>query len=136
MRRLAELTIQSKPDQIDKVTDFIANCGARLGLKKRKILDAQICADEACSNAIAYAYPDAVGAIRIVCESDTARLLITVADDGVPFDPLAIPEPDLTSDLELRSVGGLGIHLIRTLMDEVRYRRDGESNVLVMTKNL
>jgi anti-sigma regulatory factor (Ser/Thr protein kinase) len=61
---------------------------------------------------------------------------VEVEDDGRPFDPLQVPPPDLTLSLEQRPIGGLGIHLIRNLMDEVSYaRRDGR-NVLKMAKHL
>jgi len=136
MRRLGELTIRSVPEEIDKVTTFVGNCGTRIGLRNRETLDAQISADEACSNVIAYAYPGREGGIHIVCETGDGYFAVTVSDDGMPFNPLAIPEPDLTSDLDNRDLGGLGIHLIRSLMDEVDYERRDDKNVLVMKKKV
>jgi len=59
-----------------------------------------------------------------------------VEDDGKPFDPLQAPPPDLSLPLERRPIGGLGIHLIRNLMDEVSYARVGGRNVLKMVKHL
>jgi anti-sigma regulatory factor (Ser/Thr protein kinase) len=136
MGRLGELTIRSIPEELEKVTGFIGTCGARVGLRNREILDSQISADEACSNAIAYAYPGTTGQIRVVCETTAGWFSITVTDDGVPFDPLAAPEPDLDASLDSTSLGGLGIHLIRTLMDEVTYERRGTQNVLTMRKKV
>ncbi len=57
-----------------------------------------------------------------------------ISDDGVAFDPLKVPPPDLTADLESRPIGGLGVHFVKTLMDEVAYRREGDRNVLTMRK--
>ena len=57
-----------------------------------------------------------------------------VSDDGRAFDPLKVPPPDLESDLQSRPVGGLGVHFIKTLMDEVSYRREGGRNILTMHK--
>jgi serine/threonine-protein kinase RsbW len=57
-----------------------------------------------------------------------------IADDGVPFDPLDLPAPDITKPLEERQIGGLGVHLIRNMMDKVEYRRRGDNNILVVTK--
>lgn len=136
MRHLGELTITSKFEEIEKVTDFIANCADRLGLKRRQVLDTQICVDEACSNVIAYAYPNGAGQVLISCDHADGGFVVTVRDEGLPFDPLEIPEPDLASDLDRRPLGGLGIHLIKTLMDEVSYERDGSTNVLVMVKKV
>jgi len=57
-----------------------------------------------------------------------------VEDDGQPFDPLAVPEPDTAKSLEERTIGGLGIHLVRKLMDNLEYKRQGERNLLIMKK--
>jgi serine/threonine-protein kinase RsbW len=62
--------------------------------------------------------------------------VVEVEDDGRPFDPLLVPPPDLTLPLERRPIGGLGIHLIRSLMDEVAYARHDGRNVLKMAKRL
>ncbi len=136
MRRLGELTIDSNKEQIDKVTDFVGNCGSRIGMRKRDILDAQISSDEACSNVIAHGYGGENGHIHIACDYDEDSITVTITDRGVPFDPLAIPEPDLATELERRHLGGLGLHLIKTLMDEVHYRRESDANILVMMKRL
>jgi serine/threonine-protein kinase RsbW len=61
---------------------------------------------------------------------------LIVEDDGPPFDPLALPAPDVTASLESRPVGGLGVFLVRKMMDIVRYQRHGECNRLQMTKHL
>jgi len=61
---------------------------------------------------------------------------MTFSDDSPPFDPLSLPAPDLDAPLEKRTVGGLGLHLIRTMMDEVHYCRDGDLNRLTISKAL
>jgi serine/threonine-protein kinase RsbW len=61
---------------------------------------------------------------------------LTVIDDGVPFDPTSAPELELSDDIELRSAGGLGLRLIREMMDEVAYARDGGRNYLVLVKHV
>jgi serine/threonine-protein kinase RsbW len=61
---------------------------------------------------------------------------VTIEDDGVAFDPLARAAPDVTADLDEREIGGLGIHLVRTLMDGMTYERRGERNVLVIVKRV
>jgi serine/threonine-protein kinase RsbW len=61
-------------------------------------------------------------------------VMAEVFDDGIAFDPLKVPPPDLTADLGSRPIGGLGVHFVKTLMDEVAYRRDGNRNVLTMRK--
>jgi len=69
----------------------------------------------------------------IVCSwCDDDRVVVEVEDWGVAFDPTAAPEPDFDLDLDARPLGGLGIHMIREIMDEVSYRREGDRNILTM----
>ena len=93
--------------------------------------------DEILNNAISYGFerPD-LGRIDVRVELRRQRIYVTIRDDGKPYDPLSRPEPNTTLDLEIRDVGGLGIHLIRNVMDDVSYEyRDG-CNVLVLEKAL
>jgi anti-sigma regulatory factor (Ser/Thr protein kinase) len=93
--------------------------------------------DEAVSNAINHGYDAGVrGEIAVRLRRAPDGVLLEVEDDGRPFDPLQAPPPDLTLSLERRPIGGLGIHLIRNLMDEVSYARVGGRNVLKMVKHL
>ena len=64
------------------------------------------------------------------------KLIIRIEDTGVPFDPDAVEDPDTIDDIENRPVGGLGIHLIKRLMDEILYERCGNKNVLTLKKNI
>ena len=59
-----------------------------------------------------------------------------VEDDGRPFDPLAVPEPDIEKSIDERKVGGLGIYLVRTLMDSLEYERRSDKNLLIMKKKM
>ena len=93
--------------------------------------------DELLSNIISYAFDDdADHEIDIRVELAGPRLSITIADDGTPFDPFALPDPDTTLPLDERSVGGLGIHLVRKVMDEASYERVGPNNVVTLVKRL
>jgi serine/threonine-protein kinase RsbW len=86
---------------------------------------------------IRHAYPEPgphVIAVRCTCTGK--ELVAEVEDDGRPFNPLLHPAPDLTVPLEERPVGGLGIHLVRNLMDSLAYHREQDHNRLVMTKRL
>ena len=93
--------------------------------------------EEVLANVIAYAFP-AGGRHEIdvrIAHRD-GRLHATVSDDGVAFNPLTRPTPDLLAPIEQRQVGGLGIHLLRTLTDTADYRRDGDRNVLTFSMRL
>ena len=93
--------------------------------------------EEVAVNVIAHGYGGARGhAFEVRLARDDEAVRITVSDDAAPFDPLAQPPPDTTAPLERRKVGGLGIHFVRALMDDVRYRREGNRNILVLTKRV
>jgi serine/threonine-protein kinase RsbW len=87
--------------------------------------------DEALTNIVSHAFPDGGRhsiEVRIARRDD--HLMAIVSDDGEAFDPLAHPAPDVRAPVEHRKVGGLGIHLLRTLMDTAEYRRIGGRNEL------
>lgn len=87
-------------------------------------------------NIINHGHADPEGReIEIEIASEAESVTVEIADDGRPFDPMTeAPAPDTESDLADRPVGGLGVHLVRTMMDEARYRREGERNRLTLVK--
>ena len=89
------------------------------------------------NNIVSYAFPDGgTHKISIHAEKSDDRILLTVEDDGVPFNPFAQEEVDTNMALEDRVVGGLGIHLIKNLMDEASYKRHRDHNVVTLIKKL
>ena len=91
--------------------------------------------DELITNVVSYGFQDgAAGEVHLHVELSPRRLAITVSDGGVPFDPLAQPEPDTTAPVETRAIGGLGILLVRKMMDDVTYQRSGTRNVVTFMK--
>ena len=88
-------------------------------------------AEEVLVNVINYAYPQKEGDVEVYCHPDEGnRLVIQVSDRGVPFDPLSVPPPDLSQDINSRQAGGLGIFIVRQLADELKYVWDGKRNIL------
>ncbi len=91
----------------------------------------KIVLDELISNIINYGYADdAEHEIEICLELVGHRLVVTIADDGVPFNPLTVKPPDTSAPLSEREIGGLGIHLVRNLVDETWYRRRVDKNTI------
>ena len=97
--------------------------------------DLLLALDEAVSNVIEHGYSDVPGRMTVSAREATGGIELRVADDASPFDPLAAPLPDLDAPLEDRPIGGLGVFLIRQLMDRVEYRREDGQNVLVMSRS-
>jgi anti-sigma regulatory factor (Ser/Thr protein kinase) len=103
-------------------------------ISRRMVHRFNLALEEVLTNVIAHAFPTAGGhEIDVRIAYRDGSLQATVSDDGVAFDPLSQPAPDLHVPLEQRRIGGLGIHLLRTLAASVDYRRDGNRNVLTFS---
>jgi len=132
-----ELQITSELDAIDEVNARF-NAFATLHLvpdDARRTFN--IAFDDLLNNIVAYAYngsPDLIIDVRI--EVGPEFLEAALYDDGPLFDPFSMDVPDTAADLEDRDVGGLGVHLVRSMMDEVGYRREHERNVVTIKKYL
>lgn len=121
---------------LDEIRDFVGKIARDNGFTDKEIYNIQLAADEAASNIIEHAYEGVKdGVLNVSCGVRNDVITIIMIDYGEPFDPSAVPLPDLKADLSERKIGGLGIFLMRKLMDEVHYetRRD-KSNVLTMSK--
>lgn len=132
------LIFPARFDQLEIVRQFTTQAAADAGLDERSICSVEMAVDEACSNIIEHAYEGIKdGEIECTCECDTESFTVILRDHGRAFDILKVPAPDLDASLEERQVGGLGIYLMRQLMDEVQYDHLGEAgNVLTMVKRL
>jgi serine/threonine-protein kinase RsbW len=104
------------------------------GFAEDDILDTQLAVEEAITNIIEHGYGEAGGGITISCRAENGIIEVQLEDRAAPFDPLSLPEPDLVSEVEDRKIGGLGIFLIRQVMDDIRYRFDEGKNILLLTK--
>jgi anti-sigma regulatory factor (Ser/Thr protein kinase) len=96
-----------------------------------------LCVDELITNIIAHAYGDKEEhAVLLECRILDDKIELELRDDGIAFDPTTQTRPNTKLSLENRDIGGLGIHLVMTLMDKVEYQREGDYNVLKLTKKL
>ncbi len=92
--------------------------------------------DELLANTLSYGLADHGGEVIVDVELLADRLVVTISDDGRPFDPLGRPAPDTTLPVEERPVGGLGIHLVRQMVDDLGYLRRSGRNIVTLTKRL
>jgi len=131
-----ELRTEAKLENLSVIADFISTSMSQLGIETG-IFEVQTAVDEACTNIIKYAYVAEGDTINITCEIQDNDFVVTIRDKGKPFNPSSVPPPDLKTDLDKRRIGGLGIYLMRKLMDDVSYSFDAEKgNTLVMRKVL
>lgn len=103
----------------------------------KRINEIEIATEEALVNIFHYAYQEQEGDVEISCKTEHGRaFIIEITDTGMPFNPLSVSEPDTTLDVAERQIGGVGVFLIKKLMDDVIYRRDGNKNILELVVNL
>lgn len=122
--------ISRLPDVAARLEDLLAASG----FSSDAIFDIQLAVEEVLTNVITHGYRGGPGEIRIQGRISGDGAEIGISDTAPPFDPLALPEPDLSGDLAGRPAGGLGIFLLRQVVDDARYRREGERNVLTLFK--
>ena len=134
---IMELTLANRSSELERLASELERFAQSHRVPEPDVHAVMLALDELLTNTIAYGYDDQ-GAHEILLRLTLAngRLSAEVEDDGRPFNPLTAPQPDLTSAVEDRPVGGLGIHLVRSLMDHVDYRRESGKNHLVMSKRL
>ena len=129
------LTLENRLSQTDLLSTFVKDIATKLGLEKKPAAAIRLAMEEAVVNVINYAYPTGQnGLIRIEAKSDGRWLKLIISDEGVPFDPTETLQADTTLSAEDRPVGGLGIHLMRQLMDSINYERVNGKNILTLRK--
>ena len=132
---MIEITIVNQGSELARVVGLLDRLGAERHLAPEMVADMQVALDEVLTNIMKYAYTDNAEHKIHICFRELDNVLeAVIEDDGAPFNPLAIPAPDVSAPLHERRVGGVGTHFVRNLMDEVTYDRVGERNRLVLRK--
>jgi serine/threonine-protein kinase RsbW len=132
---MPKITYPAKFDFLDEIRDFVAEVARQGGFNDKEVYSLQLAADEAASNIIEHAYEGIANAsIDISCDMQGDAIIITMRDEGTSFDPSQVKQPNLKAKLSERQIGGLGVYLMRKLMDDVRYESAGKSNTLTMIK--
>ena len=132
----ARLTLKAEIEEFEKLRIWLHGIAMKLKLPDKITSQLMIAADEVFSNIAAYAYPGSSGMATVSAEQNGSLLQLAFTDTGKPFDPLGNAEPDIKSPLDQRQIGGLGIFVVKKLMDKVEYRRENDQNILVLTKKI
>lgn len=119
-RYLLQTTAELK--NLSQIRDFIEVAALGLGFDPEGIHNLQLAVDEAATNVILHGYKGRGGPLEIEVKPSQHDLLVCLRDEAVPFDPTTVPPPNLTLPLSQRPIGGLGIHLMRQTMDEIRHQ--------------
>jgi len=131
------LELHNDIKQISRLAEFIDTIAKEKQLDESLAMNLNLALEEAVTNVILYAYPDGTDGLvdlEAILKEHTLQFILT--DSGVPFDPTTAPEADITLSADERPIGGLGIYMVRKMMDEVYYQRHDDKNVLTMIKNI
>jgi serine/threonine-protein kinase RsbW len=130
-----QLRIRNSMEDLALVRARFEALAASAGVPSEVVIDMNVALDEVLSNLISYGFSDQLPHdIDVVLSVGDSVVTAEIEDDGIAFDPLAAPAPDLQAPIENWPIGGLGIHLVRNLMTEVKYQRVGDRNKLLMVR--
>ncbi len=135
---MESLRLTAESAGVTRLLDFIITQAEKAGFSKDESVDIRLGCEEVLVNITKYAYPETKGDVSVTCDITLPdrQLTVTIQDWGMPFNPLTQPQPDITAPADTREIGGLGIYLTRRVMDEVEYKREDDSNTLVLIKLL
>lgn len=131
------IILHNDVQEVPVMTDFVEKTAGQAHLDPSVTMTLTLAIEEAVANVMKYAYPEGeVGPIEIDATIKDGSLSFTIKDSGTPFDPTQVKKADITLSAEEREIGGLGIHLIRSIMDTVEYHHTSNQNILTLTKNI
>jgi len=129
--------LKSSLSELDTLCQNVEKYGKKIGLSKKFIFEINLALDELFTNIISYGYEDnGEHIIKITITPNNEELCICIEDDGVAFNPSEFESGEIACSVENCRIGGLGIHIIKKLMDEICYQRCGSKNVLTLKKKL
>ena len=133
-----ELRVKSRTENLSEIRDFVSSNALEAGLPTATVDNIILAVDEACTNIIKHAYKlSPQGEIIIKIDYDEEKFTVTIIDYGKSFEPDRIPRPDLQKYYHEHRVGGLGMYLMKSLMDDVKYTSiPGKYNQVLLSKNI
>ena len=130
--------VPANVELIDKMIDPIISSLEEIEVEHKKIYQVTLALEEIFANISKYAYPSVEGMIDIFYEinKDEKQLKVVIKDKGTAFNPLEKEDPDLAASVSERQIGGLGIYIVKNIIDDIKYQRINNENVLELIKQL
>lgn len=130
-------SLNNELSEIRRLSDAMEDMFRHAQMTPNVFFKCNLALDELITNTVSYGFPNGgCGTISVRLWISGEAISIELSDNGIAFDPLNAPPPDLDADLDDRPIGGLGLHFVRTFMDDVSYRHDGLQNVLTLKLQL
>ena len=129
--------LRSNPSELRSLCNYLEDFGNKAELPQKCLFELNLGLDELFTNIISYGFKDeSEHQIKFTLAKHRETVVVQVEDDGIPFNPLKAGGPDLAQDLDSIKIGGLGIHLIKKMMDDIEYQRAGSKNKLTLKKGI
>ena len=129
------MTVQASTEHLSEVREFVAKHASNFGFKQQEVADIRLAVDEAYTNIIKHAYKhDDSKSVEIELGYNSNEFWVSLLDRGRTFDPSTYTEPNVRKKIKEKKRGGVGVYLIKNLMDEVEYVKEGSLNEIRMTK--
>ena len=130
---MPKIRLQAKPASLEKSLEFISKAAKKKGFSEQRMKEVELAMEEVLVNIFNYAYPENPGEVQITeIKNQDTGLIFEIRDHGTPFNPLTRSDPEFHAPVSDREVGGLGVFFIREMANELRYRREGDSNILTL----
>lgn len=131
---MPNIRLPAKITSLEKLMRFVSDFAREEGFTQKRIQQIELATEEALVNIFDYAYPEEnIGDVEVRCKMDVnTGLIIEILDNGIPFDIKSFSKPDLGANISDRKIGGLGIYLIKQMVNRVHSRREGQSNILTL----
>lgn len=135
---MEELTLEARIENLDRVLKFVERHLKEQKCQRKVLMQIDVAVEELFVNIAHYAYNPLVGpaTIRVEVQNNPLAVLITLIDHGIPYDPLAKENPDITLSAEERTIGGLGIYMVKKSMDDISYEYKDGQNILRIKKQI
>lgn len=133
---MKEIDIEAKIENLNEVFAFVDGQLEAIGCPMKVMMQIDVAVDELFSNIAMYAYAPGTGRAKITldAEDDPRRVILTLSDSGMPYNPLEKEDPDITLSAEERKIGGLGIYMTKKIMDHMEYKYENGHNIIVIVK--
>jgi anti-sigma regulatory factor (Ser/Thr protein kinase) len=129
--------LKNQLSELDKLCRKLEQFGQQIGLSKKSVFQINLALDELFTNIVSYAFPkNETHWIDFALSLENGLVVVRVEDRGLPFDPASTHLPDLEKTLENCKVGGLGLHILRKMVDDLAYERRGGKNITTLKKNI
>jgi len=130
MNTLLTIKLPAKLENLERMVKSVSDCARAQGFGQKRTSEIELAAEEGLVNIIHYSYPEKSGEVEIICSADDDYFMIELIDSGIAFDMTSLSDPDVNAGRDERKIGGLGVFLIKKMVDKVKYRRENDRNIL------